>query len=270
MDEEVMEHLSSLEPEAPAEGSTTVPAEGQPQGTETTPEAPEFMPDQWKLNYKGQPVMPKDREHLVNLAQKGYGYEQRMEQLNASQKEMEEMKAKYGQYEELDKHFKENPEFQQQVMALRQQQGTPQATAPPVNPQMQSDMDEMKQWKQTLVQQQEDQKVTDQINGLKEKYPNHQWDMDDGNGPLWQKIIRHALDKNIDDLHIAYRDFFFDDAQRTAGTQALKKNAEHKQSMTRQGIVEQGAPAPAAKPAGINYSKSSYNDLTGQALKELR
>ena len=51
--------------------------ESAPQEDGQTPvQEPEFSPDQWTLNYKGQTIVPKDRQHLINLAQKGHSFEQ--------------------------------------------------------------------------------------------------------------------------------------------------------------------------------------------------
>lgn len=236
--------------------------------------APEWDGNQWALNFKGQTVIPKDRDHLVNLAQKGYSFEQRMEALNKQQREIEQLKQQYGQYADLDEHFKSNPDFQREVMQLQQKYttGRPSEGADP-NYQaltaLQRELEDLKSWKQAQIQQTEDREVQAQIDALKSKYPNHQWDVDDGNGTLYQKIIKHSLEKDIGNLESAYRDYFWDQKATMAANEALKQNASKRQEQHKAGIVESGIPAAQPPQNTFNVKGKSWDEISQEALKHL-
>jgi len=265
--------MSELDiPESMDGMDTAAPVEGTPDvGQQPNPEvqAPEFDAQQWGYKFKGKDYFPTDRNHLINLAQKGHSFESRMEALNKQQGEFDGLKEKYGQYEELDNLFQGNPEFQSAVMKLRQQHLSGEQETPGIDPKVSQELDELKRWRETETSRREDEKLQSEIDKMKADHPDHDWNTDSGEGELWKQILMHAQDKGIDKLESAYRDFHYDSLAVQAKAQALKQNADQKQKMSKAGIVQGGT--PTAKPAaqGVNVSDLSYNDLKNKALNEM-
>jgi hypothetical protein len=253
-----------------------VPAAEAPASTEQ-PAQPEFDPNQWALNFKGQPVIPRDRQHLINLAQKGHSFEQRMEDLNKQQKDIEGLKSKYSQYEPLDQLFRENPQFASEIMHLRQkyeggvQQPTGEAPAQAqshVPPQVLQEIEQLKGNYQKLISENEDYKLNQEINALKSQYKDHDWDSDDGTGTLEQRLLKHAMDNKLGSIRSAYRDYFFDQYAAQAQNSAIAQNAEKQKELNKAGIVQTGTPAPEAKST-FDHKKASYDDIKAEALNRL-
>ena len=93
-------------------GAVDTQGQGQ-EGTQGQPGTPAatWNPQEWGMTYKGQQVFPKDRQHLVNLAQQGWGYSQSMEQLKREKAEIEASKGQYSKYDALEKALTQNPQL---------------------------------------------------------------------------------------------------------------------------------------------------------------
>jgi hypothetical protein len=232
----------------------------------------QFNPIEWQLNFKGQQITPKDRQHLINLAQQGYGYSQAMEKLNREKQEIAQYKTQYDKYAKLDERFKNDPVFAQKIFGLlngqeqAQQEQSNQAVALP--PEFSEKLSKLEQFQEQFASYQADQKLQSEIEKLKSMHQDN-WDFDDGEGTLLNKVLKHTLDGNFPSLESAYRDFMWDKHTANAKADALKAEAEKRQRDTLAGKVSApGAkPAPAA-PKAINFRQTGYNDLAAMAAKE--
>ncbi len=262
MEEEILSHdAAAVEPAA-------APTEAAP--TEEIP----FDPQQFMLNYKGQPIPPRDRQHLINLAQKGHSFEQSMEDLNKQKRDMEDMQSKFGKYEQMDKYFQENPAFANEITQLQARYAggnVPEQDGQPtqgMDPQLIQRLDALEASDKRRTNEVEDYKVNQDISDLKRRYPDRDWKGDTGNGTLDIRLLQHAQDKGIQNLDSAYRDYFYDEVAAKAQNQTIAQGAEKQKEMTKAGIVQTGVPA-AQMAQPFNVKGSSYDQIDAEAKKRL-
>jgi len=264
------------------DGGTPEGAEGMlPQAPEEaaqpTPEAPvqanapEFNAQEWTLNYKGQPIIPKDPAHLKNLAQQGYDYSQKMEQFKRERDAWEAEKAKLSPYAELDQRFQKEPQLQQAIRDVVQKYETGQIEGGP-DPQLskfQQELEQIKQTQQMQKQKDEDMRLEKELDALKKQYGTYDWQTDDGEGTLDKKVLKYALENNISNVRAAFRDMMFDKELLSARANGLKESKVERQKQFKQGKVMPGqsTPPPAGKP--VDTSKS-YHDIANEAIAELQ
>lgn len=246
-------------------------------GGEVVSEVPQFNPQEWALNYKGQQVMPKDRDHLVNLAQKGWSYEQAMEQINREKQEFARQQGEISRYIELDKAMKADPQFANSLYNfIREynegggQQGEKLQQNQQDNPefvQLRQELEDLKSWKQQNLLERAQEQIDSELANLAQRYPNYDWQSDTGSGTLAYRLLKHAHDNNFVDLHTAFKDLMFDEVSKQTKFDTLKQQKEVQQRQAKQGVVQTGSPASVApkKPAAYS-SGDSYNDLYKKAL----
>lgn len=247
----------------------------QNSGGEVVPEVPQFNPQEWALNYKGQQVMPKDRDHLVNLAQKGWSYEQAMEQINREKQEFAKQQGEISRYIELDKAIKADPQFANSLYEFirqyneggQQQQQQNQQQENPEYVQLRQELEDLKSWKQQNLLERAQEQIDSELANLAQRYPNYDWQSDTGSGTLAYRLLKHAHDNNFVDLHTAFKDLMFDEVSKQTKFDTLKQQKEVQQRQAKQGVVQTGSPANVApkKPAAYS-SGDSYNDLYKKAL----
>jgi hypothetical protein len=233
-----------------------------------------WNPDEWGLSYRGQTIKPKDRQHLINLAQQGLSYSQSMAALKQQQ---EEMQKRYQGYDQLDNLFRTNPAVAQRVAAVLQEmeQGTPQQqqqAAMQLPPEFLNEIQELKEFKTTFVQQQADQQLDAEIAKLKGDYADEQWDAPDpnGQGTLIYRVMKHAYDNKFPNLNSAYRDLMWDHRQTAIKADALKQGVANRQAQTKAGVLTGATPGQPSQRPQFTYNKSdSYNDLVGKAVAAL-
>lgn len=269
--EQVQEGQESLEPtlsDIPLEGQSQEPQAEEPV---SQPNQTDFDAQQWALNYKGQQLFPKDRDHLINLAQKGHSFEQNQEALNKERKDIEALQNQYAPYKEMDETLRANPQMYNELLALQQkysQQGQPQQQDP--NFQYNEKINTMEATLKQMQQESADRQVDEALKNLQTQYPHENWNMDDGTGTLGDKVIRTALDKGITDLSDAYKILQFSQNALRGEQQASKQLAEKTKANHRAGYVQNGVPASNSKaPRQINVSDVSYGELGNMAKNEL-
>lgn len=262
--------------EAPQGAESVAPPEG---GQAPQAPAPEntWDPKPWELKYNGQPVYPKDQNHLKMLAQKGWSYEQRMAELNRQQGEWQGQVEKYKRlepYEKLDQLFQTNPEFARQILELKQryEQGQPdQGQADPRLQAIQEKLEKFETFHQTFEEKQATDALEKSKTDLKEKFKDFDWESIDENGAtLMQRVMKHALETKMYDIGRAFRDLMFDDMALRANTQGKAQAAQAVQQAHRAGIVETGRPTPPAPAKAFNPAGKSWNDVGAEATKELQ
>ena len=269
----------------PAPETTTDLADGkeQPVGevgqdpvTPQQPQAPAWNPQEYELNYKGQKVYPKDRNHLITLAQQGFGASQQLETLNRRQQEIEQQGQQYAQYSELDKAFKTNPVFAQKIYGLLQEaQQNQQAGVEEQDPRQQQlfqEVETLKQWRSQYLQSEADRQLQQDIEGLKKNHPDHDWDADlDGSGSLTGKILRHAYENGLhNNLALAYKDFMWDSIAVNSKSNALKQHTQQQQMQRKQGIVTSPSSTPVRAPQVPRYNPNdTYESLMEKAKQRL-
>lgn len=239
------------------------------------PVDPKWDQKAWELTYRGQKVYPKDRQHLINLAQQGWSYSQEMAKLNQERQAMQANAQRLSQYEQFDAYLKSNPHVAQAMLQAAQNQYNqqPQAGAQQQAPQVPPElMQKVGTLEQQLQQQQnwhQDQLLDNEIQQLKAKHPNHDWTTDNGTGNLEKQLLQFCLDNNITNLEHGYRIMMWDTAQTQSKADALKGQMASRQQAHQQGVVQRGAQAPAG-PAKTGYQEGmSYKDAAAQMIAEM-
>ena len=239
---------------------------------------PDFDPTQWGYNYKGQTIYPKDRNHMKTLMQQAHVHNSKSEDLNRRLQEIDEMKGKFGKYEQLDKAFTDNPAFAQQIWAMQEkaQNGTLQesnADVPPELQQFHQQLSELQQKDQTRESehqewknQQADIALEKEIQTLRDKFADHEWDLDEGDGSLQSRILQHAFDEGLS-LERAYKDLMWDTHTTNVKARTLKQAQEKRVADKKAGVV-MGSGNRKPQSGNLDIRGSNYNDLRDQALKE--
>jgi len=236
-----------------------------------------FDGNKWTLKYRGQPYVPKSREELTNLAQKGFSYEQEMGRFKTErtqlQQQLDGLKKQYGHYDVFDKMLKGNPQLAEKIAATIQEmqaQGQqPGGANVQLYSQLKSEIEELKHHNDERINLEYDRRLQESVQKLKADHPDHDWEFDEGNGNLEKQIIQFAMENGITNLEHAYRAMMFDQAGTNAKADALKKAAAAKQQANRAGVIQSGASGSPPSKGGYKYG-SSYNDLAKQMAAELK
>lgn len=236
---------------------------------------PEFDPRAWGYKYKGQEIYPKDRNHLITLAQQGHMASQRMAELNKRAQELDELQRNYDPYKQLDEVFKSNPKFAQKIWDMYQRAQAGEDVlgsndgSDPVLGKVTQEIHELKSGYQRLQEEREDVALAKEIEDLKSKYSEHDWDLDDGDGSLEKRILKHALDGGFNSLESAYRDMMWDTVRTDTEASTLRKAKEQRLQEKKAGVIDKGgAQRPAAKPS-MNIRDVNWNQIAEAAIKGL-
>lgn len=249
-------------------GEETVEGEGE--GTPQPGES-EFDPNKWAMTYKGSQVIPRDRQHLVNLAQQGYGYSKAMEGIKRERTEMEGSREKYSKYDALEQALQANPEMANKIwgMVNQQQGGEGNGDQPGLSPEVASKLQEFDQFKTEYRATQADNSLKSEIDQMKRDYPDETWDVDSGEGTLESRILQHALDNKILDLRVAYKDMMWDQMQSKIKSTTLAKQKAAKIAAKKAGIVDGGAPGQGTRQLTGGYKAGdSWNSLTDKVMQK--
>jgi hypothetical protein len=279
--------IADLENRQPSEESDNqTPVEGQennngPEQSKPVVEKqvggdPSWNPQQWQLKFRDQVVVPKDRTHLINLAQQGYSYSQKMQELKSREEQLNAQRAQYDEYQKLDEAFAKNPQFREQILNWYQQSLTPGTPArdaanasenqSSIPPELLKEIQGLTEWKKQFEQFQEQQKQTQadaeimgEVNDLKQKYARDDWDSISSNGnSLVKEVMKHAYELGGVSLETAYRDLMWDTHTKNAQVEGMKKAAESQKAAKAAGFVAGGkskgaVPAPEINPASMGY-----------------
>lgn len=245
------------------------------QGSQGQNQIPDFDPKSWELDYKGQKIYPKDRNHLITLARQGFGASQQLDLLNKERQQIEQLKNQYTQYDRLDQAFKQNPKLAQRIQQFiieyqqnpNADEGQNQDELDPRILQMHSKLEELEQWRQQALQSDADKRLQQELQELKNTHKQYDWTTPTEEGTLEQRILKHALEKGITDLGLAFKDIMWDSVAANSQAEALKKAQERQQQQHRAGVVQNGAGGkPQAQSGKLQYNPSdTYNDIVQKA-----
>lgn len=258
---------------APGQSAPGKPTQGQQQ-------SPAWDGSQYALKFRDQQIVPKSREELINLAQRGYGYSQAMEKLNKERASLQQRAAQYQQYDQLDQMLKSNPQLAQKILQAaaeyhgqqgaqpQQGQQSPQPWQAP--PELLNRINRIEQEFTKRTQTDEDTALDREIQSLKAKYPSQNWDADNGEGTLERQLLQFAVENKINNLDYAYRAMMWDTQQTNVKADALKQQQQTRVANTRQGVVQSSGQAPAPSPAPAYQAGESYQDLAAKMAAEMR
>jgi hypothetical protein len=250
----------------------------QPQDSQQqAAQQPVWDGSQWTLKYRDKDVIPKSREELINLAQRGFGYSQAMERLNREKQELSGRARQYQQYEQLDQMLKSNPQLAQRILQATAEFHAGQGQQPAggdqqaqVSPEIMSRLDRIEHEFKKRQQTDEDMALDREVQAIRTRYPNHPWTEDNGSGTFEHQLLQFAVDNRINNLDHAYRAMMWDSMQTNVKADTLKQQQQQRVAANKQGIVQAGGPpANPAPKQGFN-PELGYNDLASQMVNELR
>lgn len=258
---------AQVAPEAPQVEEPVAPVQEPP--------VSDWTPDQFAYKYKGNVYYPKDKDHLIALAQKGHAFETNQEQLNRQLREIEEHKQKYDPYKQLDEFASQNPQFWNKVQELYgqfqngnlQQDQTNQIdiTQHPAFKELQKKNEEIARRMEEDDIRKADEEIDRQLNSLMDKHKQYDWKTDEGYGNLGVRVMRHALEKGYPDIESAFNNLMGDDMRIRAEMESKKKAAEEQKKSNKAGIVAGQMIQPKAK--AVNTSKMDWGDITSMVLQ---
>ena len=265
--------------ETPVEGTESNNQSGSQQ-TQQTGGDPAWDGKAWQLKFRDQTIVPKDRNHLINLAQQGYSYSQRMHEVKQKEDQLNAQQAQYDQYKKLEEAFEKNPNFREQIMQWyqssltpgvgQQQAATAGAQQSSIPPELLREIQELKGWKEEFTQfqqqqleQKADQEIASEMEALKGKYARDDWDTPSSNGDtLLKEVIKHAYELRGVKLETAYRDLMWDAHTKDAEVTGMKKATESQKAARAAGVVAGGkSKAGGAPPAEVNPASMDYRDI---------
>lgn len=268
-------------PQAGIEDSSGQSGQANPQ------QASDFNPQTWALNYRGQTVFPKDRDHLVNLAQKGWSYSQSMEEVNKTRAELDAKKERYAQLEQaaelLEQHPVLNQRFTQLVQEYKsngnkfpEQAAAQQMSNEQSSPQLKQALDKIAELEGKLGQfdsrfqmidsEKADAEVRAEMDAVVKNHPEADWKVDSGDGSLALRVMQlaHKYEGRIS-LEEAYKLLTYDNLRTNVEAEALKRAKEEKERQTKNGIV---TTTSGTKPPAQKTQPRSYNEAAVAALSE--
>jgi hypothetical protein len=222
-----------------------------------------WNPEQWALTVNGQKVLPKSKENILQWANQGYNYSQRASELNKRKADMDAMQNQYAQYKQLNDAFEQNPAFKQKILELYQ--STQQGTATPAQqnqvaqlpPEILSKLGEVDQIKsefQAIKEEKEDQLLDQELQSLRNKFKDEEWDTDAGNGTLQFQILKKAHDTGVTNLEDVYKMLRFDHIKTNTEAMTRKQMAEQQAENARKGIVSSNVSGQKPAKKGVDLS----------------
>jgi len=224
------------------------------------------------LNFRGKQIVPKSKEELINLAQQGHRFNQRMSALNQQEQQLKARAARYAQLEQLIQRIEAEPDFKKHIFNYKQQSGQQQENTPisedVIKKMIQPHLQEVTALKEQLEERNADIELEKETTALKTKYPNEDWDTEDENGETFlHDVYRHALEHNLP-LETAYRDIKYDSIAVNSEAAALKRQRDQEITNRKKGIVSTGGSQVESVPQKVNFRKAGYNDLAKLAAND--
>lgn len=224
----------------------------------------------------------KDRQKIEKWAMQGYDAPTKIGTLN---QELEKWKAKDASYKsldtkygEIDSYVRENPKFWDHV--LESYQSRAQALSDQSNPltgeisglkkqleEAMSYINQDKESKAQLRQQQEDGEYSKELDEIKKVYPKIDFATPDEDGKsLEYKVLEHAQKMGIQRFTTAFRDFYHDELKKIYAEEAKESVSKAAMKNTKLGLLGQ-TEAPITKRSDVVKGKS-YNDLERAIIEQ--
>lgn len=275
--------------ESPPSQGKEIPMTAAEAGQPPTP-AEEF-----EITHGGKQIKAT-RDQLIKWAQQGYDYPQKAQKLNQERMRMDqaaqqqkEWEKQWSPYKQIDEWAAKNPEQWQRLQQNWQQaqQGQPAqvtnqpgANDPyaPVIQNLRSELSELKtvaqSWQEhqtAQVAKQEDEKLDQEIQSIREKYKDLDWATPDENGKSLEfKVLEHAQTNGIKNFNTAFKDFYHDELIARAQAQAQQNVSKDIQAKSKMGILGKTPTPVKGIPAVKDVKKQSYEDIMSEIREERR
>lgn len=292
VDERTSDELDKLaDNETPRNAERPMKEEPTPEATAKTKEEELYEFDHGGKKVKGT------REQLIKWAQMGYDRPQAMQKFNKERSEWEKAKQdyekNYGIYKQVDEYAKNNKQWWDHVLQSWQTksvptqavsgqavpiqgQMAPAALPPEVNEQLKQMNEFIKQQQQEKVlqkQKEEDQKLTSDVQAIREQHKELDWVSLDENGKsLELRVLEHAQSNGIPTFRAAFRDLLQEDLLSRAQAKARIDVAKGIQNKTKLGVLGESPTSKQWTPKSStkNIRQTSYEELENEIREELR
>lgn len=269
----ILDEAGSAQPEAP-EGAAPAPAEAAPD-----PYAWRSSFD-WKFKSGDKEVVVDDENKARTWMAQGHNYAQKMGEFNKrvsewerSQQEREARYKGYDRYHEVNEFAQKNPEwwqFVEQQWSQRETAQVPPELAQHISPllqRLQQTEGVLQEWQKerlTAKEREEDAKLDQEIQAIRDKYPNIDLsavDPETGRS-LEHRIYQHAGEIGTQSFAVAFKDYLHDRLIEDAKASALAANAKQAQEKAKQGVLgttqvpTKGLKAP---PKGVSWNDPSLD-----------
>ncbi len=265
----LIEHLQS-----PSE--TTEQIEGAaPQAQEVKDEQP-TIEELFEIKYRGQ-TEKHPRAKLLEFAQKGRDYEEKMRAMKVDRASWDSERARYAKlderiraYSEIEAYQQKDPAWWDHVTKSYQAKMREQGQAPPaLPPEVLADIKDVKEYVTTERQAREDQALDADIKSYREKYPDFEWTQADDQGrDLERQIIDHAIANKIQSFKAAANDYLHDKIVERAQLKAKEDVGKEIKEKAKLGL----GPVTTRPTLGIkraqNVADKSYEQLAEEAMAE--
>ena len=253
---------------------TPVDVEASPEIEGEAVQEPVFDGTQYALKYRGQTIHPESHEQLLNWAQQGRSYSEKMNALNQRETELNTRSSRYDDLEKMANEFDSNPSFKAKILKLRDEAMSSEPSQEHSNPDVQALVDQkvkeaFEPYTAKIDEDKADQELDAEINTLKSKYVNEKWEEKDAAGKsfLWE-VMNHAHLNNFPNLESAYRDYTYDNVRTNTEAETLKTQADLRVRDSKNGVVEQRGSNQMVQPKKVNIGRESYESLANQAAQE--
>lgn len=282
----------SVQYDAQASDSTeATSAEGAAQ-TATDPAqaaADTFLADQFALKFRGKTIVPKTKEELLNYAQRGYNYDQRVKEVSEREARLKDQETRYGQVAQLSDLFEQNPEFKAAVYdifhrfqsgQISQGQANAELSAEsqqsdierhPVVQQLREKLDRLETGYKSWEEKQATEAVEKEIEEIKTAHADEDWTTPDAETgeTLEIELLKHADKNGFKNLEQAYRDLRYDQIIANTKAQALKDAEAAKAQAAKAGVVAKGGNAQTVPQKTIPRT-ATYDQIAQQALMSMK
>lgn len=294
-DEQIDALVDKMDPPREAESLNETEKEAPPQeegaGQEQAAAAQKAAEEFYEFQHSGKNIKAT-REQLINWAKMGIDYPQKAQSLNQKysqqvaqwNQEREQWEKKWGSYRQVDEWATKNPDqWKALEQSWQQRAQTHQGTQPndPYASKIQ-DLEKKLNSTETFIQQQqerqkaekaqqEDQILSQEIQGIRDQFKDLPWDNADEEGKsLEVKILEHAQKNGIQNFKTAFRDYCHDMLIERERAQAKQSVAKGIQNKTKMGILSESSSPKRSLSAPKNIREQSYEDLMRDGLEEIR
>lgn len=237
----------------------------------------ELLKHQLEYPYKGKQIK-EDLATILKRASSGYDYAQKMNAFNAERSEWEqkvktaeELNQKWSRF---DEYAKQNPEWYNHWEKAWQSRGQnlaePGTSESNIEARVNALLEERLKPVNDLISQQEQQKLQarvdsedkeleQQIESIRKKYPNLDFDRTDPESgkSLEYQVLEFGVQNGIKRFDVAFKAFYHDELVKLEREQAKDALSKETQAKTKAGIVPEGQINGKAPPnlKGLNHDQ---------------
>ena len=265
---------------APEQERAMSAPEGQSEQAAPAQAAAPQTPQEYEYEFSGRKIK-EPLDMILKRAGMGYDYAQKMEAFKREQttfkQQLEEKYKPYDKYKTIDEYVQKDPEWWQHVEQSYQDRL---ASEDPTVKRVKSILDEeLRPVKELLSQKEqeaqqmkiteEDNRLTQDIKSIREKYSDLDFDTPDADGKsLEAKVLQHGAANNFPTYKAAFMDFYQDQLEKmweSRGREAVGKEAQKRQKLGLSGTPQ--TPKPKASD-GYNVKGKGWNDILNDVLQQ--